>query len=98
MDIFFSWMYIIVLSKPIGHGPPSIIASIFPEKFDRTSSNLVVVNLPDRFADGAAIGKLHFSKIFLKTGWAGILNAIVFKLEIAFLVIDGLLFFFFLKP
>ena len=49
-----------MLSNPIGHGPPSIIASIFPEKEDKTSSNLVKVNLPEKFADGHAIGKLLF--------------------------------------
>ena len=41
---------------------PSIIASIFPEKEDKTSSNLVKVNFPEKFADGHAIGKLLFSR------------------------------------
>ena len=44
------------------------MASIFPEKDDKTSSNLVVVNLPEKFAEGHAIGKLHFFNKFLKTG------------------------------
>ena len=83
-----------MLSNPIGHGPPSIIASIFPEKEDKTSSNLVKVNLPEKFADGHAIGKLLFLSKFLNTGCAGTLTAIVDSPANAFLAILYLLLFF----
>jgi hypothetical protein len=49
-------VFIIVDSTPTSHDPPSKMAFIFPSRSSKTSIAEVGLILPDKFAEGAAIG------------------------------------------
>ena len=60
-------------STPTAENPPSIIAGILPFISLKTCPAVVGEGLPERLADGAAIGKPHFFITALAVLWLGIL-------------------------
>src|ERR1700733_11522084 len=58
-------------SIPTCDWPPSTIKGIFPSKFLRTCSAFVGEMEPDKFALGAASGKLHSRITAWMNGWDG---------------------------
>jgi hypothetical protein len=66
-------------SIPMLHCPPSINGGQFLPNAETALRHLVVLNILDVFALGAAIGNLTFLRIFRKTGCDGERRATEFK-------------------